>query len=247
MTGEPKSGEKALDRAHWSKVARQWIAWARSPNHDAFWAYRKALVSFIGPGDGEALDVGCGEGRVSRELKTLGYRVVAADAAIAMTTAAAEADSAHSYAVAGAEALPFADNHFDLVVAYSVLMDVADPPAALKEMARVMRPRGRLVMSIVHPFADCGAFADASPDAPFVLKEDYFGRRRFEGVEERAGLRMEFAGWSQPLESYALALEQAGLTIASLREPRPEQGDDWRHFARWTRVPLFLWLTARRA
>ena len=37
--------------------------------HDAFWAYRKSLKAFVGPGEGEALDVGCGEGRVSRELK----------------------------------------------------------------------------------------------------------------------------------------------------------------------------------
>jgi hypothetical protein len=28
------------DRKHWSQVAEEWIAWARKPNHDAFWAYR---------------------------------------------------------------------------------------------------------------------------------------------------------------------------------------------------------------
>ena len=43
MTGTDK------DRKHWSEVAREWIAWARKPNHDAFWAYRDSLVAFIGP------------------------------------------------------------------------------------------------------------------------------------------------------------------------------------------------------
>ena len=33
--------EEGMDRAHWSRVADQWIAWARAPNHDAFGAYRK--------------------------------------------------------------------------------------------------------------------------------------------------------------------------------------------------------------
>ncbi|MFA1626246.1 class I SAM-dependent methyltransferase [Rhizobium mongolense] len=55
------------------------MAWARAPNHDAFWAYRDALVDYLGTGGGEALDVGCGEGRVSRILKTCGYQVTAID------------------------------------------------------------------------------------------------------------------------------------------------------------------------
>ena len=106
-----------MDRAHWSRVAEQWIAWARARNHDAFWAYRKSLTSFIGAGGGEALDVGCGEGRVSRELRALGYRVTASDPVAEMVDAAAEANSAHAYVVADATALPFEDRRFDLVIA----------------------------------------------------------------------------------------------------------------------------------
>ena len=68
------------DREHWSRVAGEWTAWARTPNHDAFWVYRGSLAAFIGGGVGEALEVGCGEGRVSRELIALGYRVTATDA-----------------------------------------------------------------------------------------------------------------------------------------------------------------------
>ena len=63
------------DCEHWSRVSREWIEWARAPDHDAFWAYRESLIAFVGRGEGEALDVGCGEGRVSRELKSCGYRV----------------------------------------------------------------------------------------------------------------------------------------------------------------------------
>ena len=69
----------APDQEHWSRFAGEWIAWARTPNHDPFWAYRKSLAEFIGRGTGEVLDVGCGEGRVSRELKALGYQVTACD------------------------------------------------------------------------------------------------------------------------------------------------------------------------
>src|SRR6516164_5405974 len=54
---------KDVDIEHWSRIAAEWTAWARAPNHDAFWAYRASLVAFIRQGVGDALDVSCGEGR----------------------------------------------------------------------------------------------------------------------------------------------------------------------------------------
>ena len=233
------------DRKHWSRFAKEWIEWARAPGHDAFWAYRKSLLSFIGRGDGEALDIGCGEGRVSRVLKGLGYRVTASDAVADLVKAAVEANSAHAYTVAEAAALPFKDNRFDLILAYNMLMDVEDIQEALKEISRVLRPGGQLVISLVHPFADRGMFAGTEPDAPFVVRGTYFGRQHFEGAEERNGLQMHFAGWSQPLEAYADALEHAGLAITSLREPVPNRVEGQDHLTNWTRIPLFLWLKAR--
>lgn len=54
---------------------------------------------------------------------------------------------------------------------------------------------------------------------------------------------MHFAGWSQPLEACAAALEAARLAITSIREPVPTDNTDrWRQ---WTRMPMFLWLKAR--
>lgn len=42
------------DKEHWTRVADQWIAWARLPAHDAFWVYREGLTRFIGEGSGRA-------------------------------------------------------------------------------------------------------------------------------------------------------------------------------------------------
>ncbi|MFO1107505.1 MAG: class I SAM-dependent methyltransferase [Amaricoccus sp.] len=232
---------QAPDRAHWTRVARQWIAWARTPGHDAFWSYRAGLRAFLGPGEGSAIEVGCGEGRVSRLLGELGWRVTATDPVAELLAAARESQSAEAYAIAPASALPFEDGRFDLAVAYNMLMDVADVPGALAELRRVLRPDGALVLSIVHPLADLVQAAGANGA---LGDQPYFERRRFEATEARDGISMEFAGWSQPIEAYALALEGAGFTIAALREPRPDPGADAR-LDRWRRLPLFLWLKAR--
>src|SRR5262249_38053646 len=128
---------------------------------------------------------------------------------------------------------------------YNVLMDIEDVAAALTEIKRVLRRSGTLLISIVHPFSDRGRFTNEGADAPFVLEKSYFGRERFDGVEERDGRRMHFAGWSQPLEYYMAALAGAGLAVTSLREPVPAANPAWPHMNRWSRVPLFLWLKAR--
>jgi SAM-dependent methyltransferase len=193
------------------------------------------------------LEIGCGEGRIARELTTLGYRVTATDAVPAMVKAAIDASSAAVYVAASAARLPFNDGSFDRVVAYNVLMDVEDVPAAVKQMARVLRqPQGEIVISLVHPFADHGRFESDDPEAPLVLTGSYFGRQRFESTFARDGLEMRFAGWSQPLEAYADALAQAGLAITALREPKPDNQQGLAGpIQPWTRWPLFLWLKAR--
>lgn len=233
------------DREHWSQIASEWITWARTPNHDAFWAYRESFAAFVGHGEGDALDVGCGEGRISRELTRCGYRVTAVDAVPQLLDAAAAAESAQAHVQAVATELPFADASFDLVVAYNMLMDVDDVPSAVKEMRRVLRPNGRLIVSIVHPFADHGRFVSDDADSPLIVKGTYYGRQRFEETVERDGLRMRFAGWMQPLEAYAAALEAAGLAITSLREPIPSGNSGPPNMERWMRWPMFLWLKAR--
>jgi hypothetical protein len=81
--------------------------------------------------------------------------------------------------------------------------------------------------------------------APFVIHNSYFGRERFEGVEERNGLQMHFAGWLQPLENYMFALEAARFAVSALRKPIPDGSEAWDHMERRSRIPLFLWLKAR--
>jgi hypothetical protein len=67
-------------------------------------------------------------------------------------------------------------------------------PAPIKEITRVLRPSSTLIVSVVPPSADRRRFTSEETESPFVLENSYFGRERFDGIEESGGLRMHFAG-----------------------------------------------------
>jgi SAM-dependent methyltransferase len=223
-------------------VAAEWLAWARTEGHDDYWLFREAFFSIVPPPGSRTLEVGCGEGRVSRDLAARGHAVTAVDASPTLLRAAAAAHPEGEYVLARAERLPFPDAAFDLVVAHNVLMDVDDMPAAVAEAARVLAPGGRLCVAVTHPLADAGRWAGSAPDAPFVVHGSYLAAGELAVTVERDGLAMTFAGRTYPLEAYARALEAAGLVIECLREPAaPPVKHDAAH---WSRIPQFLHLRA---
>jgi SAM-dependent methyltransferase len=228
----------------WEDRAAGWIAWARKPSHDAYRHFRDAFFALLPPPGGRALEVGCGEGRVCRDLRARGYDVVGLDAAPTLVAAAAAADSEGSYVVGTAEALPFPDGSLDLVLAYNSLMDVADMPLAVAEAARVLAPGGRFCACVVHPVAEAGTWTSREPDASFVIRGSYFEERHYEETFERDGLTFTFRSRSYPLRSYGAALERAGFLVEALREPDPARGSPGED--RYSRVPLFLLWRALR-
>ncbi|WP_205876360.1 demethylmenaquinone methyltransferase [Mycobacterium camsae] len=114
-----------------------------SLGQDRFWrrATRSALK--IGPGQ-KVLDLAAGTAVSTVELAKSGAWCVAADFSVGMLSAGSARDVPK---VAGdATRLPFADDVFDAVTISFGLRNVADFPAGLREMARVTKPGGRLVV-----------------------------------------------------------------------------------------------------
>jgi demethylmenaquinone methyltransferase / 2-methoxy-6-polyprenyl-1,4-benzoquinol methylase len=114
-----------------------------SMGQDRLWrqATRKALE--IKPGD-RVLDLAAGTAVSTVELARSGAWCVAADFSVGMLRAGASRDVPK---IAGdATKLPFADGSFDAVTISFGLRNVVDHEAALREMARVTRPGGRLVV-----------------------------------------------------------------------------------------------------
>jgi ubiquinone/menaquinone biosynthesis C-methylase UbiE len=91
--------------------------------------------------------VGCGDGSLAAALAEAGARVTALDAEARMLAAArAQVTDGIAFVRGDALHLPFADETFDRVTAVALLCFVPDARAAVAEMARVLRPGGRLVI-----------------------------------------------------------------------------------------------------
>lgn len=243
MSGVTPSTRNVDDVSGFEDRAESWIQWARWP-HDAYWYYRDAFFELLPPPPRRTLDIGCGEGRVSRDLAARGYDVVGVDASQSLV-AAARAEGGE-FLVGRAEELPFADASFALVVAYNSLMDVDEMPEAVAEIGRVLEPGGALCACITHPMADSGRWSD---EETFVIRERYLERRRFEGTFQREGLPpFTFSGWIYPLETYSRALEAAGLVLEALREPPAPDAEVAARAsgARWQRLPNFLMFRAAK-
>jgi len=106
------------------------------------------------PSDGQSrrsLDAGCGTGFQTALLEGLGYASHGVDLAPRLLARAQQRLARSALALASLEALPYRDDSFDVVVCCgSTLSFVAHPAAALRELGRVLRPRGRLLLECEH-------------------------------------------------------------------------------------------------
>ena len=236
-----------LSRA-WDEHAEKWIAWARKPGHDSYWVFhRDVFLELVPEPKGRTLDLGCGEGRLSRDLAALGHDVVGVDASPTMLTAAREAAPEIEVHQADAAALPFADASFALVVAFMSLQDVDNLAGAIGECARVLEAGGRLCMAIVHPLNSAGTWTRDDAESPLLIEGSYLASFSYAESFTRDGLEMTFASAHRPLETYTELLAAAGFVIERLREPAlPDHAVRHVHSARWQRFPLFLHLRARK-
>ena len=110
---------------------------------------------------------------------------------------------------APAEDLPFDDHAFDVAVSTLVLCGVDDQPRALRELRRVLRPGGALVLSRQHPTGDWLRHGG-----------NYFEVRTITETWSK-GWTVKY--WLTPLERTCEEIFEAGFLIERLQEPRPTQ------------------------
>jgi SAM-dependent methyltransferase len=178
-------------------------------------------------GAGDVVDIGCGEGQISRLAAGAGAaRVVGVDASAAQLAQARRRGGGPLYVRGRAEALPLPSAVFDAAVACLVLEHVADLDGALDEIARVVRPGGTFVLLVNHPLFQTpgsGWIDDRVLDPP----EQYWRVGAYlpeaESLEEiDQGVRLPF--YHRPLGRYVNALAERGLYVTRMLEPAPPPG-----------------------
>lgn len=159
---------------------------------DRWWddAFTEFIRDTVAPRPGQRiLDVGCGTGtaevmlsrlRIS-QIEIVGIDLVAERVAQARAAARAHNIGA-SFAVADACALPFGDASFDSAFCVAVLQHIRDVPRAVRELARVTKPGGRVVA--VEP-DNAGRYFFSSSEA---------GRRAYEAAAQFFGTLAEIRG-----------------------------------------------------
>ncbi len=171
---------------------------------------RPACFELLGDLDGtRVLDAACGPGLYAQEMVRRGAVVVGFDQSPRMIELCRQRVPTGEFRIHDlANPLDWlADETFDLVLVALAFEYVDDRVGALRELRRVLTPRGALVMSRQHPTADWLSQGGS-----------YFDTRIVEETWSR-GWRLRY--WISPLERTCEEIHQSGFLIERLLEPRP--------------------------
>ena len=141
--------ERSLKSLAWfDRVGPEWDSKRAALNDDVL---RARAIAKLVPRDMQVVDIGTGTGILAQDLARSGVRVVAIDHSRRMLASAehrlaAEQIENVTLRHGDATALPLADGEVDAALAHMVLHYVASPAEAVREMARVVRPGGRVVV-----------------------------------------------------------------------------------------------------
>lgn len=161
---------KSIDTLYFEKIGGCFETWMS--DYDV--SRRIALVTRLLPSDAASrmcLEVGCGTGRISRELAPRVRGLTVSDISGALAEKVGKA-LALPWSRADACKLHFGDSSFDLVVSSECIEHTPDPMRALSEMVRVLKPNGVLVVT--------------TPNRlwyPLLMMSQWFRLRKFQGTE----------------------------------------------------------------
>ena len=173
---------------------------------------RPATLELAGDVAGrKILDIGCGAGPLAEQLTSRGATVSGFDTSQGMVELARQrlgGGSDIKVATLG-EQLPYEDDSFDDAIASLVVHYLTVWSYALEEVRRVLKPGGRLIMSVNHPIL-----------YPFNHRgKDYFQLTQYTDEVTFKGKPAELTYWHRPLHDTMTALISAGFAIERVWEP----------------------------
>ncbi len=233
----------------WDAHAQEWINWVRAPGRqDSYWRFHRKRFLALVPRPGTlTVDIGCGEGRVGRDLQKLGHKVLGIDLSPTMCQAAATHPEPQPVVQGDATKLPLSDASADCAIAFMSLQDIDDMPGTVADIARILKDDCPLILAIVHPMYSGGKFSKSKfsitlkNSNSFIIERSYFQAKRLVSTDVHDDLRVTLFREHRPLQVYTKALLDAGFNIEELIELT--DGDPARNR---DGIPVFLDILARR-
>lgn len=228
------------DQSYWHDSAEAWIEFVDRGDKNRELLLDPVVLELCGDVAGlQVCDIGCGEGRFCRRLTKRGAQVVGLDPIDALIETAHQRGGGH-YVKAAAEQLPFHDGSFDVVISYLALLDIEGYIAAIREMARVLKPGGRAIVANQNAFITTnmtGWHKSPTGEKLHFPVDNYLEERGT--LAQWAGI--EIINYHRPLSSYFGAFLSSGFQLKKFLEPGPSEellrSDP--NFEEWRRVPFF--------
>jgi SAM-dependent methyltransferase len=177
---------------------------------------RPAILALAGDVAGRrVLDAGCGSGPLMAALRDRGAIVAGFDRSAGMLEVARRrlGDDADLRVADLRSPLPFPGGTFDDVIASLVLHYLEDWGPALTELRRVLKPGGRMIVSVDHPFAV------TLRDREWGREADYFATTNMTAEWTAGGQTALLSFWHRPLHAMTDAFTAAGFRITTISEP----------------------------
>ena len=239
----------------WNAMGEEWLTLAQT-GESRMKFIMPWMLRYMGDVQGlRILDLGCGEGGYARKLAAAGAIVTAADcseAAIRYAEAQAQREGLNitHYRRNSNDLFGVEDAAFDVVLCSMMLMDCEDLDGTLREVARVLKPGGRLFVSMLHPCFDgnhnTGIGRQGQGETREVVVKNYFEPREWEAPLPNGTTSVIWR--HRTLSEYAKAFLAAGMTIVDMNEPRAtqEEADSSNALSFLRRIPLFLYWQLRK-
>ncbi len=207
----------------WEDSADAWAAFVEEGDKNRDLLLDPVMLRVCGDVHGARVaDIGCGEGRFARMLAKRGASVIGIDPTRGLIRVASRKAGSPRYVLARAEEIPLVSGETDLVVTYVTLVDIEGYREAIAEMARILRPQGRLVVANLNPFVTArmtGWHKGTNGEYLHYPVDDYLEERG----ERIAWRGLDIVNYHRPLSAYFEAFLGAGMILRRFEEPAPSR------------------------
>jgi ubiquinone/menaquinone biosynthesis C-methylase UbiE len=247
----------------WDKLADKWSSsYMEYGDFNRQYIIDPAIFRLIGTVKGlSILDAGCGGGYLCRLLAKKGAKMIGVDISKRFIEIAKQKDKEAPLGIAYypgtlSNLSIFKNEAFDMVISNLALMDVLDLKKAITELFRVLKEKGKLIFSIMHPcFSSPPVHGWVRIPQDSQRKEDWI-YWKVDRYFDRSMEIWQYRDWPstfsfhRPLSDYIKMLMESGFTITDFEEPIPSKRAMEEHYREFgnecDRIPWFLIIGAKK-